>query len=141
MTCGVAGKSLIAFGAVSIIGALGAAFFLDALGVDFLALFVIEFGISVRNGSRRACRWAIGLMAFYLAVTLVTLVVATRHPDGLLGLGSPQLRTARLAWAFAWSGLVAVWSAVNIALLMRALRSSGKWSSVAASADGARRLT
>jgi hypothetical protein len=118
-----AGKSLMAFGAVLIVGSIVASFFLDAFMVDFLTVVVIGLGGAVKRGSTRATRWSIAIMAFYLAVAALAAVSASLG-IGQLRLGGRPVRPADLLWVITLSGVITVWVVFNLFLLVRALRSS-----------------
>ena len=119
----VAGRSVSAFGGAILLGSAAAAFFLDALIIDPLAIAALLLGTNVSGGSARACRWAIALMLYYAFAATFIVAFSVVRP-GPFGVGRHTLLPAELLWARAVCGAFGVWSVVNIALLLQARQPS-----------------
>jgi hypothetical protein len=116
----IAGKSLVAFGAAMLVNSVVAAFVFDALVIDLVALALIPLGVCASSGSIRAARWSLGLMVLYLVAAALLLIGGTLHPERL-AIGHRALQTGELRWVIVDAGVFAIWSACNIALLLKAL--------------------
>jgi hypothetical protein len=121
----VAGKSLIAFGAAILVSTVIVAVLLESLTIDLLAVAVVALGVAVRDGSARAARWSIAVMVIYLLLAVVFVVVGNVRPD-LIKIGGRMIRPEEMPWALLSCVVVGIWSAINIALLRRALQSAGE---------------
>jgi hypothetical protein len=118
----LAGRSLIAFGLLLLLGSIVALFFFHSLMIDLLAVMVIPLGFNVARRSVRATRWSIPIMAWYLFIAVTMLVIAAIRPESIK-VGGRCFQPADRPWVLAGCVTVGIWSALNIALLSRALRS------------------
>jgi hypothetical protein len=118
----LAGSSLIAFSLLMLLGSIVALFFFHSLTIDLLAVMVIPLGFNIARRSVRATRWSIPIMAWYLFLAVTMLVIAAIRPE-LMKVGSRCFQPEDRSWVLGACCTIGVWSAVNIALLSRALRS------------------
>jgi hypothetical protein len=119
----LAGSSLIAFSLLLLLGSIVALFFFHSLMIDLLAVMVIPLGFNVARRSVRATRWSIPIMAWYLFIAVTMLVIAAIRPESIK-VGGRCFQPEDRPWVLGACGTIGVWSALNIALLSRALRSS-----------------
>lgn len=116
-----AGNALCCFGCFLLIGSIVAAFLLDALTIDVTAILTIWLGSAVRRGSRRAMKWAVALVVYYLVLsTALWLTVLTGHV-GTLRIGGGSVSKEEVPWLMASMVAVFLWSLVNGLFLRQAL--------------------
>ena len=108
-----AGNSVIAFGTVLLLGSLLSALFFGSCGIDLVAILIVPLGISVADGSRRAAKWSIGIMALYFLVTLFMIWAVTFRSERLR-LGNRDMSPDAIPWALGFIAIFAVWSLANI---------------------------
>ena len=99
------GRLAIVYGLVLLIGPILLAFFTDALLINLGSLGFIALGVSVKNGSRRAAKWAMGLAILYL----VLIVMHCFSDDITTALAIPKIRhKTPLAYLLMEAGLSAL---------------------------------
>lgn len=119
----ITGYSLQAFGGAFILLALIEMFFLDAFTFDVMTLIVIGLGISVSKGSRRAAKWALAIMIYYVVLAIALAVVAAVSPANLNFGGRPAPSSA-LPLIIGFVAVAGAWALLNVFLLIRRLRTS-----------------
>lgn len=95
---------------------------LETLVVDFAAVAVYFLGGAVAKGSRRAAKWLLFVMLFYVAMALLFVIAIELGlaPDRLRGSSRP-VATEYLPWIQIVFAVLGVWAAVCAGLLIRGL--------------------
>ena len=116
-----AGTSTAIFAALAFASGIVTAPFLDGFTIDLLALALIFVGLSVRSGSRRAAKWAIGISVLYALVAVALSAVAIVNIERIR-IGGYTARSPHLPWILLCMTVVFVWCVLNLVLLSRSLR-------------------
>jgi uncharacterized integral membrane protein len=122
----IAGRSMIAFSLFTFVATVAGSVLFESLVVDVGAIIVLFLGQSVSGGSRKAARWSVAVMAYYLLLTASMLIVSQTAPHQIR-LGGRSITDAELP-AAVWFLLIAViGSGVCFGLLVRALRTDRRF--------------
>jgi hypothetical protein len=119
-----AGISLMAFGGALAVCLIAAAVFQVGVYFDLTPLIIIYLGVRVRAGSRPAVKWGLASSSFYLIGALIAEAALLTGFPGYVTFAGRALRGSEPVWAGLFFLLVAAWNALNLGLLLRALRVS-----------------
>lgn len=116
-----AGNTLCCFGCFVLIGSITAAFLLDVLTVDVVAIVAIWLGSTVRGGSRRAIKWALALVIYYMVLSAAFSLTALTGHSAAIRLSGRSLSKEEIPWLVASMIAVFLWAMVNALFLRQAL--------------------
>lgn len=117
----LAGRLMIAFAVFMLATTIAGTIFFDALVVDVAAIVVFFLGQSVAGASRRAARWSVAVMGYYVALT-ASMLIALHVAPQRIRLGGRAITAAELPGATWVLAIAALTAAVCIALHIRALK-------------------
>jgi uncharacterized integral membrane protein len=114
-------KSLKIFGWIGLVGGLMAGLILDGLYIDVVAFIVICYASGVAARERRAVKWSLGCMGYYLVIAVTLSIVALTNTEELK-IGKFRAEPDDLPMLLIFFGIVAAWAGTNFVLLWQLLK-------------------
>jgi hypothetical protein len=114
-------KSLKIFGWIGLVGGLVSSIALDSLFIDVVAFIVICYASGVAVRERRAIKWSLGCMGYYVAVASTLSIVALTNIEKIK-IGKFRAEPDDLSTLVISLGIVTAWAGTNFVLLWQLLK-------------------